>query len=58
MNRWVGMESQAINQKAKYLMCIAVIQCLFGKTVLYENNYITYKDGVYKYEYFIKIASN
>ena len=58
MNRWVGMKSQEVNQKAKYLMSIAVIQCLFGKTVLHENVYITYKYEVYKYEYFIKIVLN
>ena len=41
MYQLVGMESQTINQKMKYLIHIAVIQCLLGKIVLYESSYVT-----------------
>ena len=48
MYQLVGMKSQAINQKMKCLMYIAVIQCLLGKIVLYESVYITCKYELYK----------
>ena len=47
MNRLVGVDSQRINQSMKYLMYIAIIQCLLGEIVLYESVYIINKYNVF-----------